>query len=230
MVQQGNLAEVCVVVPALNEASRITSLIDQLIDLGYPHIVVVNDGSSDETGEILSAYESVVVIHHMINLGAGAATMSGIQYALTRPNIKYVATIDADLQHNPQDIINLYIQANAQEVDLMIGSRFLQNNPIPRSRQFYNRIGNVISYFKSGKMVSDSQSGIKVLSRRFAENLEITYNGFEHCIEMIHQAHIKGYSISEFPVSVRYTRETMQKGQNFRNGIYMVIRLLNPFT
>ena len=164
----------------------------------------------------------------MINLGAGAATKTGIDYAVSQ-GAKYVATIDADFQHNPKDLIPLIKCIEKQEVDLVIGSRFLKRNGVPFSRILFNMLGNVVNYFVTGLVISDSQSGMKVMSRRFAENLTITYNGYEFCIEIIKNAKINRSNVYEYPINVLYTEETMAKGQNIFTGFEMVGKLFNPF-
>lgn len=222
------LEQVYVVIPALNEASRIGRLVDELEEKGFTNIVVVNDGSDDETAHMFDGHEQVTVLNHIVNLGPGAATMTGIEYAINQ-GAEYVATIDADLQHHPEDLIRLFREIESGDYDLVIGSRFLKKNQIPKSRLFYNFFGNWISYFKTGLMVTDSQSGIKVISKNFAKDLTIDYNGFEFCIDIIKKAKLNKVKVAEFPVSVTYTKETMAKGQSFSNGVMMLGKLLNPF-
>ena len=222
------LKHVYVVIPALNEATRIGTLVDELEEKGFTNIVVVNDGSDDETAHLFDEHHQVTVLNHMVNLGPGAATMTGIEYAINQ-GAEYVATIDADLQHHPEDLIRLFQEIESGDYDLVIGSRFLKKNQIPKSRLLYNFFGNWISYFKTGLMVTDSQSGIKVISKNFAKDLTIDYNGFEFCIDIIKKAKLNRVKVAEFPVSVTYTKETMAKGQSFGNGVMMLGKLLNPF-
>jgi len=172
------LDRVYVVIPALNEEKRVGVLVEHLEEFGFTNLVVVNDGSDDDTPFLFDNNDNVTVIDHVINLGPGASTMTGIDYALTK-DAEYVATIDADLQHHPEDLVKLIAEIRKSDQDLIIGSRFLKENSIPVSRMFYNYVGNWVSYFKTGLMVTDSQSGLKVMSRRFAEQLTIDYNGFE---------------------------------------------------
>lgn len=222
------LDRVYVVIPALNEEDRVGLLVGHLEDFGFTNLIIVNDGSDDETPFLFEGNKNVTVIDHVINLGPGASTMTGIDYALTK-DAEYVATIDADLQHHPEDLVKLIAEIRKSDQDLIIGSRFLKENSIPMSRMFYNYVGNWVSYFKTGLMVTDSQSGLKVMSRRFAEQLTIDYNGFEFCIDIIKKAKLQKVNVSESPVGVTYTEETMKKGQSFANGLMMLGRLLNPF-
>ncbi|NNF21076.1 MAG: glycosyltransferase family 2 protein [Saprospiraceae bacterium] len=224
-----DIDEIFVVIPAKDEERFIEHVINKTLEAGFHNIVVVNDNSSDKTKEIVHNHDhEVVVLDHIINLGAGAATKTGIDYALSR-GAKYIATIDADYQHNPNDLIPLIECIEKKNVDLVIGSRFLKKNAIPVSRILFNFVGNIINFFITGLVITDSQSGMKVMSKRFAENLTITYNGYEFCIEIIKNAKINKNSVYEYPIDVRYSKETMEKGQNIYTGFGMVGKLLNPF-
>ncbi len=218
-----------IVIPAKDEAKLIRPVIETTLALGFQNIVLVNDNSTDKTKEIALSYgPKIKVLDHILNLGAGAATKTGIDYAVSQ-GAEYIATIDADFQHNPKDLIPLIKCIENQEVDLVIGSRFLKKNGVPITRLIFNFIGNIVNFFVTGLVISDSQSGMKVMSRRFAENLEITFNGYEFCIEIIKNAKINKSKIYEYPIDVLYTEETMKKGQNIFTGFDMVGKLFNPF-
>ena len=221
-------SNIYVIIPAKDEDRYIADLINQVKSLGFINIVLVNDSSTDRTKEIAEQFLNVIVLDHVINLGPGAATQTGIAYAV-RQEAEIILTIDADLQHNPKDLLRLtkYLEQNV--CDLVIGSRFLSDNNIPKSRRFYNYVGNIISFFLTGKMLSDSQSGLKAISGKFAKSLNINYDGFEFCMEIIkHAKHTKS-KIKEIPVDVRYSKETTEKGQNLQSGINMISRIFSPF-
>lgn len=219
---------VYVIIPAMNEQSHIAKVINRTLNEGYTNIIVVDDGSKDNTREIAKQYPDVTLLSHIINLGAGASTYTGIKYAI-QENAKYILTIDADDQHDPEDIDHLLKAIIETNSDLVIGSRFKKKNKIPSSRVFYNKIGNYISYFITGIYLTDSQSGIKIMTKEFAQELGMKYNGFEFCIEIIKQSKIVKATVLEIPINVKYTKETMRKGQNLVTGFSMVARLLKPF-
>ena len=221
--------ETYVVIPALNEETRIPNVIRELEALGFNNIVVVNDGSTDATSNINDQFPGVMVLDHIVNLGPGASTMTGIEYCVSK-GASYIATIDADHQNQPADLLTLLDKLIVRDVDLVIGSRFLQQNEIPFQRLMYNWVGNVVSYIKTGLAVSDSQSGIKIMTRSFAKKLTIDHNGFEFCIDIIKKAKLNSADVEEAPVAVVYTKETLAKGQNFANGVMMMGKLFNPFS
>ena len=221
--------DVYVVVPAKDEERYIDILIDRLDHLGFVNIVVINDNSQDETALIARERENVVVLDHSINLGAGAATQTGIAYAVSN-GANIIVTIDADLQHNPDDLIKLINVLRKDNCDLVIGSRFLQENDIPNSRIFFNRIANVVSWFLTGTYLSDSQSGLKAFNHTLAKHLDLKYDGFEFCMEIIKEAKSNKLKIKEIPVFVSYTPETLNKGQGLWSGIRIISKLMSPFS
>jgi len=221
--------DVYVVVPAKDEERYIDILIDRLSHLGFVNIVVINDNSQDGTARIARDRENVIVLDHSINLGAGAATQTGIAYAVSN-GAKIIVTIDADLQHNPDDLIKLIKVLKKDNCDLVIGSRFMQENDIPKSRVFFNKIANVVSWFLTGTYLSDSQSGLKAFNHKLAKHLDLKYDGFEFCMEIIKEAKANKLKIKEIPVFVNYTPETMNKGQDLWSGIRIISKLMSPFS
>lgn len=223
------IEDIYVVIPAKNEDRYLNDLIIQIKALGIYQIVIVNDQSTDRTREIAESHHEVYVLDHVINLGAGAATQTGIAWANNK-KAQIIVTIDADLQHNPQDITRLIHHMEAYDSDLVIGSRFLGKNSIPVSRRIYNGIANIVSFLLTGKYLTDSQSGLKAIRGTLASGMNLKYDGFEFCMEIIKHAKITKSKIDELPVDVRYTPETTAKGQNLRSGLNMISRLISPFS
>ncbi len=224
-----SLDNIFAVLPAKNESTRIEPVLVSLQMQGIKNIIVVNDGSDDNTKEVVSRYRGVTVLEHVINLGPGAATYTGIRFA-EKQGAEYIVTLDADSQHNPENILSLIKHLKENQLDLVIGSRFLQYNDIPFVRLIYNFFGNLISFLITGLFLSDSQSGMKAMNQKFAKQLEISFDGFEFCIEIIKQAKIHGAKVGEIPIDVKYTADTMSKGQNFQTGLGMLLKLFNPFS
>ena len=217
--------KIFIVIPAKDEGTRLGSVLHQAKKLGYGNIVVVDDGSADNTFEIASTH-GAIALKHYLNLGAGAATQTGIQYALDQ-GADIIVTLDADHQHLPSDIKTLIDKLRQERVDVVIGNRFLGNNQnIPTLRIFYNKVGNYISYLFTGLYVGDSQSGMKAMRADFARKSIIRRNGFEFCMEIIRYIKINKASWCEAPINVVYTKETMSKGQGFFTGIKMVLRMI----
>jgi len=216
---------VYIVIPAKNEAPRIGRVIEKSLELGYRNIIVVDDGSVDDTEKIAHSFKPVTVLSHLVNLGPGAATQTGIEYAV-EDGAEIIVTIDADHQQFPEDIEKLVYQLESQKVDVVIGSRFLnKENQIPFIRVVYNMIANVITFFLTGLAVSDSQSGMKAFTAEFAKKCRLHFNGFEFCVEFIRNIRLFKATYTEIPIRVIYTKETLSKGQNLLTGVRMLAKL-----
>jgi len=217
-----------IVIPAKDEATRIGHVILSTQDCGFHNIVVVDDGSSDHTADIVHTCGATLIQHH-INLGPGAATQTGIEYAI-KQGAKQIVTIDADQQHFPQDITALVKKLTEEDLDIVLGSRFLANdNKIPYTRIFYNKIANLVSGLATGIIVTDSQSGMKAFTASFAKKSKLQYCGFEFCIELIRYIKLHKAKYAEVPIRVMYNKETMNKGQNLFVGLRMLNRIFKLF-
>ncbi|KKQ72094.1 MAG: family 2 glycosyl transferase [Candidatus Peregrinibacteria bacterium GW2011_GWC2_39_14] len=213
-----------IVIPAYNEAKIVSCAVHDLKIHGYRDIVVVDDGSSDKTFEEAER-AGAVAIKHVINCGVGAATQTGIDFAL-KNGADAIVTFDADCQHSADDIEGLIEPILKRKYDVVIGSRFLNKQKIPFSRRVFNKIGNFLTYLISGIYSTDSQSGIKVFSREAAKKIRITANRFEYCSEIFREIKETRLSFIEVPVKVSYTAYTKLKGQNFAHGLETGFKLI----
>jgi len=214
-----------VLLPAYNEGPVIADVIHTLREAGIVHIVVVNDGSDDETGQV-ARQAGAIVVDHLVNRGAGAAVQTGIELA-RQENWSYLALMDADGQHVAEDLAKLMANLKEQEADLVIGSRFLASQKgMPRDRKFYNGIANFLTNLLTKKNYSDSQSGLRLLNRKAIEHLDLQVDGFGFCSEMVVLAERAGLKISETPTSVIYTEYSTSKGQDFHVGVRTAFNFL----
>lgn len=196
---------------------------------GYRKIIVVDDGSSDDTAQVAVGL-GAACLSHSINLGAGAATQTGIEYALSL-GAEVIVTMDGDGQHDPRDI-DMLLQALAEDssLDLVIGSRFMEAlSYIPFSRRMLNMGGNLMTLLLTGLWVSDSQSGMKAFRAGFARKVDFFFNGYEFCTELFFLIRRTRARFREVPISVVYTSELMRKGQSVRNGFRMVGQFVRYF-
>ncbi len=211
------------VIPAYNEASRIAQVVRDA--KRYVHtVIVVDDGSTDQTGEIAKK-EGAFVVQHLENGGAGAATMTGIDAARAM-GATTVVTLDADGQHDPADIPLLLKPIADDQADIVFANRFGQRNHIPAIRRAFNGIGNVVTLFATGKWVSDSQCGFKVFGPRALREVELRMRGFEFCTEIVREAAQHHWRTDEIPTKVLYSEYTLAKGQSFANGVKTALKIL----
>lgn len=215
--------KIFIILPAYNEDKHIGDLIAEIKSLGYENIIVINDGSTDLT-KLVAENSGATVITHPINLGAGAATQTGLTYA-KRKKADITITLDSDGQHNPKDIEKLIKEIEEKKVDIVIGSRFKGKNDIPIVRRFFNLIANLMTFALSSTWVSDTQSGFKAFNQKALEKIDIKSTGFEFCSEIILQIKPNSLKFSEIPIDVRYSKESQMKGQSLANGMITAFKL-----
>lgn len=221
--------KVCIVIPAYNEAVVIKSVVSELIkqlhktDFAY-EVVVVNDGSKDNTSEQARA-GGAKVINHILNSGAGGATATGLSYA-NQNDFDFAVTMDADGQHLAVDVIKGVETAQNMKSDLLIGSRLINTEGMSRVKVLGNKGLSLITQVLFGVNVTDSQSGLRVFSKKALSNLRWKTSGYEFCSEMLWRAKQLKLKIDEYPITAVYTDYSKAKGQNNWNAINIVKSLL----
>lgn len=220
---------VCVVIPAYNEASVIGDVIKNVKNaLGKElfdyEVVVINDGSHDNTSSIAESC-GATVITHVLNSGAGAATSTGLRYA-QKINADVAVTMDADGQHHPEDVILGISKMNDTPYDLLIGSRLIDSEGMSRVKVLGNRGLSMITFFLFGIDVTDSQSGLRVFSKKSLSKLRWRTSGYEFCSEMLWRAKQMDLSVGEYPIRAIYTEYSKQKGQSNWNAVMIVKSLV----
>lgn len=217
MSKQTNIARkhIGIVIPAYNEGQVIAEVLDRLPRTIEEHrvtIIVVNDGSKDSTKDEVAKSKDVVLINHLLNSGAGAATRTGLSYA-KQLDCDLVATYDADGQHHPEDLLKVIKASLADKADLVIGSRLADIKGMP----WYKTIGNLglsaITYMIFGSFVLDSQSGLKAFSRKALHAINFKSNDYAFCSEIVWRAKQQQLRIAEVPVRAIYTDYSMAKGK-----------------
>lgn len=209
-----------VVVPAYNEATTIESVLQALH--GMHDVVVIDDGSTDDTGVRARAC-GVRVLSHVVNRGLGAALRTGFAYALRVGEYDAVVTLDADGQHDPNDIPRVLAGLSGGS-DVVIGARV--RSDMPPIRQAYNMIGGVISAGLFGGPMIDAQSGFRAFKITKLREMNLTTSRMEISSEIVAEAHRIGARIVEVPISVRYTTYSLSKGQSFLEGVRTLWRLV----
>lgn len=214
---------VVAVIPAYNEAKRIAAVVGRTMKL-VDHVVVANDGSTDETA-LAALHAGATVVSHALNCGAGAATMTGIDAARAL-GADVIVTLDADEQHDPQDIPSLLQPIVADCADIVFANRFGQKNRIPLIRRFFNAVGNLVTFATTGRWVNDSQCGFKVFGPLAVRQVAIRMSGYEFCSEIVREAVQRKWRIAEVPIKVLYSQYTLAKGQSFANGVRTALKIL----
>ena len=190
-------------IAAYNEARYVGSIVLQARQY-VDEVIVVDDGSTDNTARV-AELAGATVIHHSENKGKGAAIQSILAEAKKR-NPDAVVLLDADAQHNPNEIPAL-IKPIAEGFDLVIGSREAQKDKTPRYRRIGQKVVLRSTRLASKTNISDSESGFRALSPKAINELELKANGFAIESEMITLAADKNLKITEVSISNIYTKD-----------------------
>ncbi len=202
------------VIPAFQEVGRIAQTVGSVLPF-VNGVVVVDDGSSDDTAEEAKK-TGVAVVCHRVNRGQGAALRTGTEAAL-RLGADAIVHIDADGQHDPSSIPNLLSPIFANEADVVFGSRFLgvESVGMPLSRRILLHAARTFNAFVIGipRSMTDPQSGYRVFSSRAARAVDFRHDRMAHCSEILRLVTRSDLRWREVPVRVHYSKESLEKGQ-----------------
>ena len=221
------LSNISIVIAAYNEERVITSVIEEIRRIGNFKIIVVDDGSKDNTFGEASAHEEVFVLRHKINRGKGAAIKTGI-LAANMIGRNVVVTMDGDGQHDPCDIEALVRPIIEGKFEVALGCRRKLKGEMPLIKIIANKIGNVITWLLYGIHVSDSQSGFRAYSQHAARIIDTKADKYEYDSKVIREINNNRLTFIEVPIKVRYTEYSMGKKQKqgFLNGIKTFVRMV----
>ncbi|NWJ47614.1 MAG: glycosyltransferase family 2 protein [Chloroflexi bacterium] len=219
----GDKEDVWIVVPAYKEEAVIGLVLQNLMQTGY-RVVVVDDGSNDNTAKEVLKYP-VTLLRHCYNLGQGAALQTGISYALTFSTTKYIVTFDSDGQHQVQDIEKLLNPLRSGTHEVTLGSRFLEKNGtinLPLSKRIMLHLALAFSRFSTHLKLTDTHNGLRAFTTRAASKISIKQNRMAHASEILSQISDHKLKYCEIPVTIIYTDYSKAKGQSLLNSINII--------
>jgi glycosyltransferase involved in cell wall biosynthesis len=212
-----------VIVPAFNEMHRVVGVLDDLSALSAS-VVVVDDGSYDQTAE-LAASRNVHVLRHMVNRGQGAALLTGIDFALSR-GATFLVTFDSDGQHRAADVPQMIEILKRSEADLVLGSRFLGSAPgIPLHRRVLLKLAVLFTRLTTGMRLTDAHNGLRAMTADAARTLRFSEDGMAHASQILSLAARSRLRVVEVPCQIRYTTESLEKGQKSSAAFKVLGRL-----
>ena len=215
---------VFVVIPAYNEEGRVRQVVEGVLSK-YGDVVVVDDGSSDQTFAELEGLP-IHRLQHVVNRGQGAALQTGLDYALARGG-EIIVTFDADGQHRVEDIASLVEPIGRGEVDVVLGSRFLgRAENIPAHRRSMLRAAVWLTRYLSSLRVSDTHNGLRSFSREAAARISLSMDGMAHASEILDIIGREGLRYLEQPVVIRYTPQSLRKGQSTWGAVRLFFTLI----
>ena len=196
-----NSTNFCVIVPTYNNQKTLKKVLDSILDFTQ-NIIIVNDGSTDETSEILKQYSQFTQIHHPKNIGKGRALRNGFRKAIEM-HFEYAITIDSDGQHFASDIPNFIAEIQKEPNSLLIGSRNMTQENVPKKSSFGNKFSNFWFQFETGIKLEDTQSGFRLYPLKLIPKQFYT-NKFEFEIEVIVRSAWKGIVVKNIPIQILY--------------------------
>lgn len=210
-----------ILIPVYNEENQIRKVILELKEI-FQNIIVVNDGSTDKTQEILDSTD-VISLKHCINLGQGAAVCTGFKYIDKVNNAYALITFDADGQHSVEDAKAFATEIQNCDEDVIFGSRFEgKRENIPFLKKIVLSIVVLFTNKFSKTKLTDAHNGLKAIKTCCLREIDITIDGFGFESQIIHQVSKKGIKYKEMPTNTIYTEYSKNKGQKLVNGLIIL--------
>ena len=217
--------DVWLVVPLFNEETVIADVVRDARRT-FPHVVVVDDGSSDGGADAAEA-AGAVVVRHPVNLGQGAALQTGFEYARSVPSMRWVVTFDADGQHQVSDVLEMLDKARSEDLQVVFGSRFLDDRTTPSlMKKVVLRLAVGYTNLTTGTKLTDAHNGLRVMRRDVVERIDITQNRMAHASELVAQIGEMKIRYGESPVHILYTDYSTSKGQSLWNSVNILVELI----
>jgi glycosyltransferase involved in cell wall biosynthesis len=215
-------ADVWIVIPAFNEAGVIGEVVADVRSV-FDHVVCVDDGSSDDTGEI-ALRAGAHLVRHPVNLGQGAAIQTGVEYARRQPGAQIFVTFDGDGQHRVKDVVTMVDRLKAGDADVVIGTRFGRSgfSKPPLLKRVVLQTAARLSPRGRRLGLTDTNNGLRVFNKTVADGLDITMSGMSHASEFVALVDENHWGVVEEPVEVLYTEYSKAKGQPLLNGVNII--------
>ncbi len=227
-----------IIIPVYNEKNTIAQSVAGVLSLTLPHsfekeVIVVNDGSTDGTKEIVRSIKGIKVINHDVNKGKGSAVRTGIAASTG----DYIVTHDGDLENDPNDISRLLDEAVKKNYTAIYGSRRLSGGGLEGGRMSFYLGGaglSVLANILYGQRITDEPTCYKMFKGDFLRSLPLKSKRFEYCPEVTALTGLKGVKIAEIPISYRPRKIAEGKKIRWRDGfeaakVLVFYRFNNPF-
>ena len=194
--------KLCVVIPTYNNAGTLAQIITDVAKYTQ-HIIVVNDGSTDETTQILQRYPLAQLISYPVNVGKGWALRQAFKYAVSK-GYDYAITIDSDGQHFAKDLPAFIEKCQRMPDAIIVGARNMDQANIPGKSSFGHKFSNFWFKVETGINCPDTQSGFRLYPLQLLKNIKFITRKYEFEIEVLVRAAWKGIPLGTVPVTVHY--------------------------
>lgn len=202
-----NIDRIAVLIPAFNAGNTLHALFERLSPYVLPgNVLVVSDGSTDGTPEIARELGARVVTLEE-NCGKGAALQKGFAILKDDPLIDDIITIDADLQHCPEDLVAFVQKKRETGADIVVGLRNRTGTKMPIHRRLSNTVTSFLVSVRTGTNIRDSQCGFRLISKNVLKKVAIHSTGFEAETEFLIKAVKQGFTVEFVPIATIYNGE-----------------------
>ncbi|MBP8669179.1 MAG: DUF2062 domain-containing protein, partial [Bacteroidia bacterium] len=205
----------CVIIPTYNNSKTLKKVIDGVLNFSSGNdVIVINDGSTDNTTEILNQYnEQIVLLNNKTNSGKGYSLRKGFKEAISR-GFKNAITIDSDGQHYPEDIDVMIENALKFPEALLMGSRNMNQESVPGKSSFGNKFSNFWFWVETGQKLPDTQTGFRLYPLEPLKKIKLYTTKFETEIEVI--VKLAWQDVKIIPVNIRVLYDMKERVSHFR--------------
>ncbi|MFF5626055.1 glycosyltransferase family 2 protein [Microbacterium sp. NPDC012755] len=224
MLEKSDNADTWLIIPLYNEATVVRDVIQEA-RATFPHIVCIDDGSTDDSvSEALAG--GAVVLRHPINLGQGAALQTGIEFARSQKGAEYFVTFDSDGQHQVSDALAMVERLRSEPYDIIVGSRFLDDRTNASAlKKLVLRMAVLFERMSTGVRLTDAHNGLRAFNAVAARALNIRQNRMAHASEIVAQIGEHKLRYAEQAVHIVYTDYSRSKGQSLWNSVNILSEL-----
>jgi glycosyltransferase involved in cell wall biosynthesis len=217
----------CVIIPTYNNAKTLRAVIEDVVQY-VEDVIVVNDGSTDYTNDVLGSLNDISVTGYSTNKGKGYALKRGFRFALEK-GFRYAITIDSDGQHHGSDIGAFLLKIKQFPGSLIVGSRLLKQANMPGGNTFANKFSNFWYRLQTGINMPDTQSGFRLYPLDKISGIHVYTNRYEAELELLVRAAWRGINVCDVAISVYYppVNERVTHFRPYRD--FIRISILNTF-
>lgn len=222
-----------VLIPTYNNAPKLRGVLDSILEL-TSHVLVVNDGSTDETSQILEEYENIFTLQYEKNQGKGIALKKGLDWAIKR-DYRYAISMDSDGQHLASDLEKFLDKVTEEPESMIIGARNMDTaEGVPGGSSFGHKFSNFWFQLETGKKLPDTQSGFRLYPLSQIKNMRFYTTKYEFEIESIVRLSWRGVKMLWVPITVEYPEDRITHFRKFwdffrisiLNSVLVLIALL----
>ena len=218
------------VIPAYNEWKVVYNTVKEILEEWYKNIIVINDGSRDDTREYLEKlWDKIILLNHYKNRGQWASLETWFEYVRRYWKVDYVITFDADWQHSLEDLKTFEkILEKHHSIDILLGSRFLWKKKVwvPLFRRIILKLWILFTFFLSNINLTDTHNWYRVIRKKALKKIRLKEDWMTHASEILDIIASEKITYKEVPVTIKYTEYSMKKWQSSWNALNIALKMI----